>query len=66
MLRLSKESVEGLQKLKTDISYLINKRKPSEPTGTTTKFGFVDVIKICIGTIVVVATIKGVIVILNW
>lgn len=66
MLKLSEESIAGLRKLKSDISTLINKRKPSESTGTNSRFGFVDVLKICIGTIVVIATIKAVVWILNW
>lgn len=66
MLRLSKESIAGLQKLKTDISTLVNKRNRSEHAGTNSRFGFVDVIKICFGIIVAVGTIKTVFIILNW
>ena len=66
MLRLSKEAVAGLQKLKTDILTLSKKGNHRSNTGDTTRFGFIDVIKICFGIIVVVGTIKAVFLILNW
>lgn len=66
MLKLSRESVEGLKKLKSDIITLTKKGNHSERTGTISRFGFIDIVKICVGIIVVVATIKSVVWILSW
>lgn len=66
MLKLSKESLEGLQKLRNDVLSLTKKETHSERTGTISRFGFIDIVKICVGIIVVVATIKSVVWILSW
>ena len=65
VLKLSQDAQDGLKKLRNDLT-LSKKRNHSEPTNDTTKFGFIDVLRICIGTVVIVATIKAVVWILEW
>lgn len=62
LIKLPPESSEGLRKLGNDIRTLI-KRKPKQTkldTGTTSRFGFIDVIKVSVGFVVAVVTIKAV------
>ena len=66
MLKLSKESVEGLRKLKSDILTLSKKRNRSEHTGTTTRYNFIDVITLSITIGVLVIVSACVIKILQW
>lgn len=66
MLRLSKEATEGLQKLKSDIITLVNKRNRSESTKTVVKFNFVDIITLSITVGVLILVGACVIKILQW
>jgi len=54
-LELSSESAQVWRKLSSDINTLHTKDQRRRTTGTTFKLEFIDIIKVCVGIIVVIA-----------